>query len=474
LPGRFGGSARRQWLGKRRAGGIVVLFESLWLAPATAVAAGAILEGKRKMVLLAIVLGTALAGVGSVWLAAALSFGALARYTQHMLSLAAGALLATAFVHLLPEAFEMASSPQNLFLTILSGLLFFFLLDKAELWHHGHEHAPSMPNLDEAMQGNSDNAGANAPAAPDLPAARQSEHAGHAHAHNHARVGGSWSVLLGDSVHCFGDGVLIASAFMADLKLGLLAALAVLAHEVPHHMGDLAVLRQAGRDNRRGALLKVSLAGSVTALGGLVSYWLLGLFDAWLPYFVALASSSFIYVALADLIPQLQKRLNARQTVAQLFWLAAGMALVLVMGAISHRLGHTHGHAHGATTGAHPHGHAQDHDHDEHDGHSHDDHDGGDHGHGHGDHDHEHDARAGHDENHAGDSVGAPSASRAQPAAVHHAQDDDDDDAHHHAGHEHDAHDEHDDGHEHEHEREGAQTRQTASGSAQAREKERE
>ena len=92
------------------------------------------------MTLVAIIIGTLVAGIGSVWLAAALSFGLLARYTQHMLSLAAGALMATAFMHLLPEAFESQVSAHDLFLVLLLGLVFFFLLDKAELWHHGHEH----------------------------------------------------------------------------------------------------------------------------------------------------------------------------------------------------------------------------------------------------------------------------------------------------------------------------------------------
>ncbi|MCB2034383.1 MAG: ZIP family metal transporter, partial [Ottowia sp.] len=110
------------------------------------------------MVLISILIGTVIAGVGSVWLAAALSFGALARYTQHMLSLAAGALLATAFVHLLPEAFESGIPAQSLFLTILGGLIFFFLLDKAELWHHGHEHDPGLPTLDQAMHDAADTA----------------------------------------------------------------------------------------------------------------------------------------------------------------------------------------------------------------------------------------------------------------------------------------------------------------------------
>lgn len=277
------------------------------------------------MTLLAILLGTLAAGIGSVWLAAWLSFGIVSRYTQHMLSLAAGALLATAFLHLLPEAFEAGVEPHNLFMTLLFGLLFFFLLDKAELWHHGHEH-----HHGDVHHGHD----------------HQDAH-GHDHAHSHAAdaphdhgahakpSAGGWAILAGDSVHCFGDGVLIASAFMVDLKLGVVAALAVLAHEVPHHMGDLVVLRE-GSQSRQTAVLKVSLAGAITALGGLAGYALLDQLHGVLPYMLAIASSSFIYVALADLIPQLQKRLSSRETAAQIVWLLCGIGLVSAVSLLAH------------------------------------------------------------------------------------------------------------------------------------------
>ncbi len=270
------------------------------------------------MTLIAILLGTLAAGIGSVWLAAALSFGLLARYTQHMLSLAAGALLGTAFLHLLPEAFEGGVAPQALFLTLLVGVVFFFLLDKAELWHHGHEHHHA-----EADHAHGD-------------ADHHHEH-DHAPGHDHGgqRLAGGWSVLAGDSVHCFGDGILIASAFVADLRLGVIATLAVLAHEVPHHMGDLMVLRLSS-GTRKAALLKVTLAGAITALGGAVGYWLVDQLRDYLTYFLVVASSSFIYVALADLIPQLQKRLSLGQTVAQITWLLAGIALVTLAGILTH------------------------------------------------------------------------------------------------------------------------------------------
>jgi len=271
------------------------------------------------LTLVAIVMGTLAAGIGSVWLAAALSFGALGRYTQHMLSLAAGALMATAFMHLLPEAFESQAGARDLFLVLLVGLVFFFLLDKAELWHHGHEHHHH--------------------AGGDHGHAHPHDHSTHAHDHHadapQPRMAGAWAVLAGDSVHCFGDGVLIASAFMADMRLGAIASLAVLAHEVPHHMGDLVVLR-AGTANRRAALIKVSLAGAVTAIGGLTGYWLVDQLQDYLPFFLVVASSSFIYVALADLIPQLQKRLSARETTAQIAWLLAGIALVTLVSGLAH------------------------------------------------------------------------------------------------------------------------------------------
>jgi len=290
------------------------------------------------MVLMAIIAATLAAGIGSVWLAAALlGLGLGGRWRvgpQHLLSLAAGALLATAFMHLLPEAFESGVEPHDLFATLLLGLVFFFVLEKAELWHHGHENA----------QGH--------------------DHGHHAHGHAHGHDGhrhrhgrGGWTLLTGDSVHCFGDGVLIASAFVADLRLGAVAALSVLAHEVPHHIGDLVALRHSG-GARGAALLKVSLAGATTALGGVAGYFLLGQWGAALPFFLVVAASSFVYVALADLIPQLQKRLSLAQSAVQIAWLVLGIAAVVLVSHAAHGYADEHGagHDHGAAhTHVHPH-----------------------------------------------------------------------------------------------------------------------
>ncbi len=277
------------------------------------------------MTLIAILIATLAAGIGSVWAAALLMrMGLGGRHDgvgpQHLLSLAAGALLATAFMHLLPEAFESQAGAHDLFATLLVGVVFFFLLDKAELWHHGHEHSHAEPAAHDAHHDH-----------------HHGHHHGHdhGHAHHHGPRAGGWALLTGDSVHCFGDGILIASAFMADMRLGVIAAVSVMAHEVPHHMGDLVVLRQTSA-NRRMALLKVSLAGAVTALGGAVGYFLVGQLQDFLPYFLAVASSSFVYVALADLIPQLQKRLTARETIAQIAWLIAGMVVVTMVSGVAH------------------------------------------------------------------------------------------------------------------------------------------
>jgi zinc and cadmium transporter len=276
------------------------------------------------MTLISILVGTLVAGMGSVWLAALLAYALLSRFTQHLLSLAAGALLATAFTRLLPEAFELSVeagvSAHALFVALLVGLVFFFLLDKAELWHHGHEHGHDHDH-DHAHSHAHDHT---------------HEHAHHTHDvhhqhHDHSHHSGGWAVLLGDSVHAFGDGILIAAAFVADPRLGVAAALAVMAHEVPHHVGDLVVLRQT-LSNPRAALFKLTLAGGVTAIGGVMGYLLVGALHEYLPFFLVVAASSFIYVALADLIPQLQKRLSPKETAAQVAWLFAGIALVAALG----------------------------------------------------------------------------------------------------------------------------------------------
>jgi zinc and cadmium transporter len=251
------------------------------------------------MTLAYIMLATLAGGVLSVVVAAALTVGVLSRLVRHLVSLSAGLLLGVALLHVLPEAFESGAGAHELFLALLGGLLFFFLLEKAELYRHGHHH-----------EGDGH----------------------HHHAHfDHQQAGrGGWAVLIGDGIHNFCDGIIIAAAFLADAQLGLATALAVIAHEIPQEVGDYIVLLNAGFSRSR-ALLFNGLSGLAAVIGGVLGYFTVGAWEALFPYVLVVASSSFVYIAVADLMPQLQRPLPLRDTLAQLGWLAAGLAIVLIV-----------------------------------------------------------------------------------------------------------------------------------------------
>ena len=256
------------------------------------------------MTLLWIVLATLLGGLVSVVAAASLTVAVLGRLVRHLVSLSAGVLLSTALLHVLPEAFESGAPPQRLFATLLGGLLFFFLLEKAELYRHTHHH----------------------------------EGDGHHH-HRHfdaQQAGrGGWSVLVGDGIHNFCDGIIIAAAFLADARLGVVTSLAIIAHEIPQEVGDYIVLLNAGF-SRRKALLCNAASGLAAVVGGVLGYFVVGPWQALFPYLLVVASSSFVYVAVADLIPQLQQPMSLKDTAAQLAWLGAGMAFIAIVVRVVH------------------------------------------------------------------------------------------------------------------------------------------
>jgi zinc and cadmium transporter len=142
-------------------------------------------------------------------------------------------------------------------------------------------------------------------------------------------------VLLGDSIHNFCDGIIIAAAFLADTRLGVVTALAIVAHEIPQEVGDYIVLLNAGFSRTR-ALLYNALSGLAAVVGGVLGYFVVGPWEAAFPYLLVVAASSFVYVAVADLIPQLQHRLTLRETLAQLSWLAAGLSIVVLATRLLH------------------------------------------------------------------------------------------------------------------------------------------
>ena len=250
------------------------------------------------MTLLYIVVATLAGGLLSVAIAAFLTQRLLSRVVRSLVSLSAGVLLGAALLHVLPEAFESGADAHELFMTLLAGLLFFFLLEKAELYRHGHHHEGDDP------------------------------HHGHDHGFDAEQAGrGGWAVLVGDSIHNFCDGIIIAAAFLADPQLGVVTAVAVIAHEIPQEVGDYIVLLNAGF-TRAKALLYNALSGLAAVAGGVLGYFVVGPWEALFPYLLVVAASSFVYVAVADLIPQLQRRLPLRDTLSQVVWIAAGLALV--------------------------------------------------------------------------------------------------------------------------------------------------
>jgi zinc and cadmium transporter len=264
------------------------------------------LEFKIDTALLSILFATAIAGALSISAAAILSFSLLSRMVERMVSLSVGILLATSLLHALPEAFESDADAHTLFAVLLAGLLGFFLLEKFAILRHSHHY--------------------------------EGDGHGHEHGHDKHEAGrAGWMILVGDGLHNFTDGILIAAAFLADPHLGLITALAIIAHEIPQEIGDFIILLNAGFSRARAYVynLACSLMGVV---GGLVGYFTLDQATQWIPYVLVFASSGFIYIAVSDLMPQMQRRATLRDTIPQIIFITVGVGLVLFL------TGMTHGH----------------------------------------------------------------------------------------------------------------------------------
>lgn len=235
----------------------------------------------------------------------------------HGISFAIGALLTVAFLSLIPQAFEEVEPEQFQVLsgTILAGILIFFVLEKLLIWRHCHVSSCEAHGDDGHDQ--------------------QGNHSAHAHGHHRNSVG--LLVILGDAIHNFVDGVLIGAAFLTDPKLGIVTSLAVATHEIPQELGDFAILLQSGY--RRGkALFYNILASLTTVLGGILAYFSLAGLHEKLPYFLALAASSFIYIAVADLIPSLHQKTDIKTSAQQIMLILAGVLLIYYLHQAAHKL----------------------------------------------------------------------------------------------------------------------------------------
>ena len=238
----------------------------------------------------------------SIALAAFLSFRVLGAFVNRMVSFSIGILLATAFLHLIPEAFESRTSLRDLCATMLAGLFGFFFLEKIAVYRHSHH-----------FEGD-----------------------GHQHAHGHdadeAGRGGVF-VLVGSAVHNFSDGIVIAGAFLAGPWIGLAATLSILAHEIPHKIGDFIVLLNAGVAKPR-AIVYAAASSSAIVVGGWAGLAFLERMDALIPYVLVVAAANFIYISLSDLVPQMHRIPHGprgRDAIMQALLIVAGVAVVIVL-----------------------------------------------------------------------------------------------------------------------------------------------
>ena len=224
----------------------------------------------------------------------------------HGISFAIGALLAVAFWGLIPHAFEEVNPDQFQALsgTILAGILGFFVLEKLLIWRHCHSGSCEAHGDDE-------------------------------HSDHHGHKSAGTLIIIGDGIHNFVDGILIAAAFLTDVKLGMVTSLAVAAHEIPQEVGDFAILLQSGYSKSKALFYNV-LASCTTVIGGVLAYYSLENLHDSLPFFLALASSSFIYIAVADLIPSLHKKTDIKTSLHQIILILAGVLVISLLHGVAH------------------------------------------------------------------------------------------------------------------------------------------
>ena len=253
--------------------------------------------GSLTAILIACVGGSAL----SLAIAAAVAFRVQARWVPTLVSYAVGALLGAVFLDLLPHIFAETKNPSRIAAFILFGILAFFILEKLLLWRHHHHGEEIEPDTNA--------------------------HHGHSHDHGNDSGRSGWMIVIGDSFHNFTDGIIIASAFLADMRLGVVTAIAIIAHEIPQEIGDFLVLLHSGFGKTK-ALWMNGLSGLATVVGAMLGYFALSAVSQWIGEILAVAAASMIYVAVADLIPGLHKRTAIRETLVQVAFIGLGIASI--------------------------------------------------------------------------------------------------------------------------------------------------
>ncbi len=221
-----------------------------------------------------------------------LSPGLRQRTVAHLISFATGTLLGVTFMDLLPEALELheEQGPHSIMMTVLFGICLFFVLEKALIWRHAHQ-------VD-----------------------------GHGHAMHGIKPVGPL-VIVGDTFHNFLDGVLLTAVFVTDFELGVVAGLAMITHEIPQELGDFAIMLDSGFSRLR-TFIWNGLSSLAMVFGALLAWWNVALLEQYLAYVIAFTAASFIYIAVADLIPSLHRGVKLHETLAQLAFILAGILLI--------------------------------------------------------------------------------------------------------------------------------------------------
>ena len=269
-----------------------------------------------------------LGGVLSVLCAGFFALNTRAQWIPMLISYAIGAMLGAVFLEILPHAFHETSSIEAMTATILFGILLFFVLEKLVLWRHCHgEHCEAHAMHTEAeCEGHSHEAEASQTkfraVADKTPSISR-----HSHAHHHDSGRSGMMIMVGDTFHNFVDGILIAAAFMLDIRLGVVTAIAIIAHEIPQEVGDFLILLHSGYSKKQ-ALLFNLFSSLATVVGGIFAYFALQTVQGWIPTILGLAAASMLYVAVADLIPGLHKRTELKATLAQVALIGLGISSI--------------------------------------------------------------------------------------------------------------------------------------------------
>lgn len=270
-----------------------------------------------------------LGGMLSVVVAAFFALNAQRKWVPLLVSYAIGALLGAVFLEILPHAIEVAPNVEAMTGTILFGILLFFTLEKLVLWRHCHgDHCEAHALHDDAHC--PDNA---LPAATKYKPVQQKTPSLTAHRHhqNHEHDDGrsGMMIMIGDTFHNFVDGILISAAFLVDIQVGLVTALAIISHEIPQEVGDFLILLHSGYSKKQ-ALFFNLFSSLATMVGGLLAYFALQTVQSWVPYILSLAAASMLYVAVADLIPGLHKRTAMKDTVLQILLILLGVFSIFI------------------------------------------------------------------------------------------------------------------------------------------------